>query len=164
MPGAIKALKAVGAATEQINAGDVTPEFIQAKALLATLMGQLGYWDLAASNWAELDARMPLHGEMSRQAAIAFLTAGQPDLAIRQLDRLKPTDEASTPRPEVQRLLLKAHLQKQLGLPADKRDWREFLTALEAVKKDLGKTVNDRLPERLETLAAEIRLLEVSAN
>jgi len=151
---AAEALKAVAAGADEGQRGASSAERLQAKALLAAVMGQLGYKDVAATNWGELAALLPMDGEVCRQAAAANLELGQHDLAIELFERylhppvLPSGQPAWSPAPEANLQLLQAHLNKQLGRPTGERNWSEFDGQIEEVRR--------LFPDKLEPLVAQI--------
>lgn len=146
---ALVILKAVVATTEQDTSTTVTSAAIEARSLLGILNEQLGYWDLAASNWSGLTVDAPHLGEAHRRAALAYLKIRQPGKAVNHLEQyLKPTTPTSwSPQDSAWLALLQAHLQLQLKRSSYSQNWAEFLATLEQVKL--------LLPGKWETIFAE---------
>jgi Tfp pilus assembly protein PilF len=171
--GAVTPLKAVIASSDEASGAQVNGAALEAKQALAALMEQMGSWDVAASYWLDLatvppeagdeksrgivEARRRAAGEASRRAGIALLAAGQVDRAIKATSAyMNPPLNASgapawSPNPDAHLVLLRAHLQKQLSIPAAQRNWAEFLSALQA-----GKELH---PPRSEVYLAEFDYL-----
>jgi predicted Zn-dependent protease len=167
--GAVVPLMAIVVSSEQETAAEATGTAREAKELLAKVMEQLGYWDLAATYWSDLstvppetddarsrgvtDARRRAAGEASRRASIALLNAGQIDRAIQTINGYlhPPVGQSGlpawTPAPDACLVLTQAHLQKQLAVSSDARNWTEFLSALEMAKR--------LTPPRVEACLAE---------
>src|SRR5262249_14382055 len=80
----------------------------------------------------------------SLQAATGYLVLSRPNDAIAQLERYKRLNNVA---PEAQNLLVQAHLQQQLSLATNERNWSEFATALGQAQQ--------KLPNRPELLIAE---------
>lgn len=157
---AADALRTVVAPSGQADAGPDSRESQDAKRIMAHLMEQKGYWDLAATYWQGLSAlpqqpsqsqggadassyRTAVAGavEAMRRAAAALLATGQYDAAIQQIDRYlhPPASPGSAaawePKPDAWLLLTQAHLQKQLAVRPESRNWSEFDAALVTARR-----------------------------
>ncbi len=127
---AVPDLEAILLGSEK-SGGDATMRSarLDALILLAETYTALNQLDLAAHYWDGVASEQPTNAEAPLKAAACYLKLGRSGEAIERLDGLVSSDSAP---PEARIVLVQAHLQQQMGLPADKRDWTAFLSQLKA--------------------------------
>ena len=119
---------------------------IQAHSLLAFVMAKLGRFDLAAPHWRTAADLAPNFLDARLKAAAAYLDLGRPGEAIRQLELYVESPSATE---EGWILLVQAHLQQQLTLPSNERNWSEFSDVLDQAKKKMSKRWEPQIAEVL---------------
>jgi tetratricopeptide (TPR) repeat protein len=126
---AIPLFKAV--TTGQESAAVEAPRAYQAWPYLSMAYAGSGDLTQAARCWEEAAAVQPRLAAPRVRAAEAWMKAGRFDLAVAQYRlALAITDD-----PEVRFRLAETELERQARLPAEKRGWDVFTTALEDLKK-----------------------------
>jgi predicted Zn-dependent protease len=137
----------IATAQQSADMAGASIESMQAYSMLATIMTRFQRIDLAAEYWKSVaDQSMVLLNtpsmrdqagafqDASWRAATAFMALGRPGEAIKQLEDYLQLPTAS---PDARVTLVESHLQQQLRMPADQRNWSEFLAVLEQAKSQL---------------------------
>jgi len=117
---------AVAAPDKEDVRGDITQQF-QAWVLLGSTYAELSQWDLAAYAYERAAALRPSMMQARLQASSAWAAAGQLEAAIRQCEQSLQLDGHTQ---NVWLILAQLHLQRQLQLPAEDRDWLPVEQAL----------------------------------
>ena len=125
---AVRNLNAVIASTGEGNSAARSVERIQAYALLATIMARQQRLDLAADDWKIVAEQAPALEDAAWKAGVALLRLGRPTEATAQIETYLKLPTAS---PEAWVSLVQAHLQTQLRLSPNDRNWSEFLNTLQ---------------------------------
>jgi tetratricopeptide (TPR) repeat protein len=164
---AVESLRSALTILEQDDIGKTSRERVRAKSLLASLMGQLEYWDVAAAYWSELAAEdLSVEPGLNKgiaclRAATAYLYVRQPDKAIEHLRTYlnPPTaggEAAWSPEPTAWLTMLQGILQQQAMLAPRERDWSGFDHAVEQ-----ATALN---PDRSEVALAHVERLRLEGS
>ncbi|HJT36125.1 MAG TPA: tetratricopeptide repeat protein, partial [Pirellulales bacterium] len=93
------------------------------RARTGAAFGRLGQWDRAVIEHEKAVESAPGDPDRRLELADAYGRAGRPDDAVAQYQQLLALDE---PPAAVWTLAARALLERQLGMPTDRRQWREF--------------------------------------
>jgi len=125
---------AVAAPDKEDVRGDITQQF-QAWVLLGATYAELNQWDLAAYAYERAAAHRPSMMQARLQAGRAWAAAGQLETAIRQCEQSLQLDGHTQ---NVWLILAQLHLQRQLQLPVEERDWLSVERALGEAEETLA--------------------------
>lgn len=138
-------------ATAELGGANTTTEVIQSHQLLAEICRQQGRLDAAAEHWSELAKISPAFNQAGLKTGLALLELGRPEEAIEQLETYLKAPGAQA---EAWLTLVQAHLQRQLALPAEQRNWQGFLAARDRAQAEF--------PNRWEWQLADVWRIAVS--